>query len=349
MKVRKLLGYIIFLLLIAAAIAGLSYFFSTRERPTYERPLQPVTVISPTTGSIASTLELKGYVQSETLVPVISMLGGTVTDVLFDEGEYIEKDTLMATTDKRAYQAQLVQAEAQNKVSESTYNRVLSLIDVDAATLQDLEGAAAQAEAAAAQLDMAKLQLSYTEITAPVSGTVLQKNITKGGTASPENPIAIMADLDDLSITLTVPYSYYPALTSAKELSFEVEESVSGAHSKASLQFISPYIDAASRSFIIKLHIDSPKLFRPGMYASVLISYDRVEDVPLLPQSIRKSDGSLYAVKDGKALYIPSSEITIENSDYFVVPEAYHNLSFISDGQNSVLDGESVNIIGGEE
>lgn len=347
MKVRKLLGYIVFILLAAGAVFGLNYFFNTRTAITYTRPLQSVTVTEPVKGDLGTGLLLTGYVQSETTVPVIAMVGGTVISADFEEGERVEKDQVLAVTDSRVYEAQQAQAEAQYKVAESTYRRVSSLIEADAASMQDLEGAAAQYEAAAAQKELAKLQLSYTEITAPVTGTVLQKNITTGSTASPENPVAIIADLDDLTVTLSIPYSYYTAVTEADDIQILVSENVSGCSSTAELISVSPYIDASTRSFTVKIGLDYPASFRPGMYVAVSLTYGIREDVLLLPQSIRKSDGSAYAVKDGRALYIPAEELREGNSEYFIVPEKYASLLFISDGQNSVLDGEAVSIQGG--
>lgn len=347
MKVRKLLGYIVFILLAAAAVFGLNYFFSTRETITYTRPLKSVTVTEPVRGDAGSTIVLTGYIESETTVPVISMVGGTVTSVLFEEGDKVEKDELLATTDRRIYEAQAAQAEAQYKVAESTYRRLLSLMDADAVSAQELEGAAAQFEAASAQKELATLQLSYTFITAPAKGTILQRNISPGSTASPENPVAVIADLDDLTLSLSIPYAYYPDITKADDISFIVSENISGSSSSATLVSISPYIDASTRSFRVKLKIDDPASFRPGMYVSVSLAYDIRKDVLLLPQSIRRSDGSAYAVKDGKAVYIPSSELQDEDSEYFIVPPEYGEMLFISDGQNSVLDNEMVNIQGG--
>ena len=80
------------------------------------------------------------------------------------------------------------------------------------------------------------------------------------------------------------------------------------------------------------------------MYVKTEIIYERAEDITILSQSLRKSDGSLYVLEDGKAKYVEFTP-EIENDLYFQVPAGYEDALIIDEGHNGVLDGEEVRVM----
>ncbi len=344
-RIRRLLKYIIFFIIVAASLYGLNVFFSSRTRATYTPPLTPVTVTRAEKGNIEKGITFSSYIEASAMIPVVPFVSGTIEEYMIEAGDRVEKDQVLAVIDREAFYQQMLQARAQYLAYESAYGRVKELSALGAATAQDLDTVTAQRDAAAAQLELANLQLSYTEVKAPVAGTVLQAPQSKGDIASDRAPVAVIADLDDLVVNVSVPEKYYTVLNERKDnLIFTVTRDGDGASSPATLVSIAPFIDAATKTFKVKVRVDDPSLFTPGMYVKTEIIYERAEDITILSQSLRKSDGSLYALEDGKAKYVEFTP-EIENDLYFQVPAGYEDALIIDEGHNGVLDGEEVRVM----
>lgn len=341
----KITKYVVAIALLCIAVFGLQMFFSSRKLPTYEAPNTPVRAQKPEIGTIEKNIVFSGHVEADAMIPVVPLVQGTLLEYYIEEGSKVEKDQVLAKIDDDAFKSQRAQANAAYLAYENTYKRVAELNKIGAATDQELDSVTAQRDASKAQLELADLQLSYSSVKAPVSGTVLKSLKHKGDIATNTAPMAIIADLDKLEVNLQIPEKYFSLFNEEeREMEITITRPTDGASSKAHIISIAPYIDGESKTFALKLGIDTPSLFRPGMYIKAYITYDKMENVYILSQKVRKPDGSMYAVVDGKASYI-NKEIEFENNEYFLVPKGYEDVSFITEGQNNVLDGESVTVL----
>ncbi|MCR5731422.1 MAG: efflux RND transporter periplasmic adaptor subunit [Sphaerochaetaceae bacterium] len=341
----RLIRYVVAIAILCLAVFGLHVFFHSKTLPTYEAPMTPVRVTKPEIGTIEKSIVFSGHVEADAMIPVVPLVQGTLLDYFIEEGSKVEKDQVLAKIDDEVFKSQLAQAKAAYLAYESSYKRVSELNKIGAATDQELDTLTAQRDASKAQLELAELQLSYSEVKAPVSGTVLKNMKHKGDIATNTAPMAVIADLDKLEVNLQIPEKYFALFNEEKrEMEITITRPTDGATSTAHIISVAPYIDGKSKTFALKLGIDNPELFRPGMYIKASIVYDKLENSYILPQKLRKPEGSMYAVVDGKALYI-NENIEFENNEYFLVPKGYENSLFIVDGQNTVLDGESVSIL----
>lgn len=342
---RRALKYIAFIVIIVAAVIGLQYFFSTRQVTTYTAPLKNVRVIGTQQGSLDQSVSFPGYVMSESMVPVIPFVSGTILEYSVEAGEEVSKDQVIAQVDKKPFELQVAQAQAALDAYESSYQRLVQLQAVGAASQQELDTVRAQMQASQAQLELAQLQLSYADVTAPITGTVIMADQGVGSIANSQTPLAVIADTEDLVIEISVPEKWYNTFTGAKDsLSFSVRSLDGGASSNATLISIAPYVDPSTKTFTMKVSIDDPSVFTIGMYARVDVTYAHYEDVSLLPQSVRKSDGSMYYVEGSTARYLDGTGV-VGNDSSFIVPGGYEDKLFICEGQSYVLDGESINIL----
>ena len=383
---KRFVKYFVALILIVLAFLAVAWFFSTRKVETYTSPLTPVMVMEPEVREIKERYTVTGYIEAEAMVPVVPFVSGTITEYYAENDMSIKKDQVLAVIDTEPYELQLKQAEAAYLAYEATFERVSALYEKGAATKQNYDEVKAQRDAGKAQYELAQLQLSYCYVDSPVDGTILMSNGAVGGIGTSDNPIAVIANLDDLIVNVTVPEKYYHTIDANKNdlLVNVVKESGSESYScKAELVSVSPYIDRAklkipdklryvavdftkddlkeklitsgfdptTKTFKVKVRLTGDvSSFRPGMMVDVEIIYDD-EEVLSLPQSIKKLDGSVYIVVEDekgeyKAKYLDLPKL-LEDDDYFQVEEKYKDVMFISRGQTKVLDGESVKITEG--
>lgn len=351
MKGKKILSFfrfVILLLILAGLYYGMKYYFGSRPAVTYTAPPPSVVVEKPSRMDISSSVELSGYVEADSMVPVVPFVQGTILEYNVGTGDHVEKDQVIALVDPESYELQLAQAEAQYLALESTFSRMEKLKASGAVTTQDYETVKAQRDAAKAQLDLAGLQLSYSSVKAPVSGTVLESMGTVGAVASSTQPIAVIADLDNLVVNVNVPEKYYSVIRENEDsLSFIVTDPSGGGSSSASLVSVSPYIDPASKTFKLKIRLDgSDMAFAVGMYVKVSVIYETKEDVLAMSSGIRKLDGSVYIYDDatGKVSNVVLGDYG-GDAGHFVVPEEYGDTLFVVDGQNAVFDGQTVSVV----
>ena len=308
---RKFIKYIVFIILIAAAVAALNLFFSSRPVETYQKSARTVVAAKAQRRTITQAVTLHGYVESEQMVPVIPFVSGTVEEYTVKAGDSVGKDQVVAVIDKEPYELQYRQAEAAFTAYESSYNRLVRLADSGAATQQDLDTVRSQRDAAEAQLELAALQLSYTQVKTNIAGTVIIADAAVGDIVSTSTPLAVVMD--------------------------------PGASCLAEVESIAPYIDPASKSFKVRLALTDTSAFTAGMYVKAEIGYQTYEDVMTLEDSALKADGSLYYVEDGRAHYIAPWD-AVHSQGCFIVPEGYEDKLFIVEGQNFILDNEPVTV-----
>ncbi|MCR4677096.1 MAG: efflux RND transporter periplasmic adaptor subunit [Sphaerochaetaceae bacterium] len=345
----KIKALVVRWLITLVVVAGLLFliwkFIIHAEKQTYETPLEPVKTEMAQRGDFEQSINLTGYIEAADMVPVVSFVNGTLETLNVEEGQWVEKDSVIACVDPEPYTLQAQQAEAVYLAAQATYERVKNLFDSNAASRQNLDEAKAQLDAYKAQYDLSMVQLGYTEIKAPVSGTVLSVQSTEGSAVAQGTCVAVLADLNDLEIVLNVPETYYSTIVSNLEnVRAEITRSGEEETASARVSIVSPYIDAQSRTFKLTMKIEEGDLLlRPGMFVSVSLVYNRMENVLLLSQKSTTADGSLYMFdpQSSTAKYLGDISLA-QGTEYIVIPESYSSVLFITEGQNSVLDGQKV-------
>lgn len=149
--------------------------------------------------------EFSGRLEAVERVDVRSRVAGQVKSAHFTEGALVKRDDLLVTIDPDPYaaevdraQAQVVAAQARVNYTKSERERAQRLWDESAIARRELDervNAAQEAEAnlraAQAALTSTKLNLSYTQVRAPVSGRVGRLEVTVGNLvpAGPGAPV----------------------------------------------------------------------------------------------------------------------------------------------------------------
>ncbi len=142
--------------------------------------------------------EFSGRLEAVERVEVRSRVAGAIQAVHFREGELVREGELLVTVDPAPFQAevdrydaQVAAAEARVALSKADLERGQRLFDSRTVSQRDLDErinaskeAAANLKAAQAALHTAQLNLSYTEVRAPVSGRVGKREITVGNLIS---------------------------------------------------------------------------------------------------------------------------------------------------------------------
>lgn len=327
--------------------------FSKKETEGYTSPPPAVEIIKPENKDINQSISISGYVEALDMIPVIPFVSGTIMEYPIKSGMQINKGELIAKIDDEPYKQQMLQAKAAYLGYQSTFERVENLYKANAATQQNYDSAKAQRDAAKAQYDLAILQMSYTEVTSPSTGTVLMAPLAKGSIGSTQQPLAIIADLSKQVVRLNVPEKYFDLFNQDKtKISAIIKRPGLDGFSEdtssvATIDTISPYIQPESKTFQVVFNLtNNLDLFRPGMYVDVIVNYAEYKNVPTLPLEVLKVDGSCYTYnEENQTVQYRSFSTQIRDEKYFMIPEELANENFVINGQGFIFDGQKVVVV----
>ena len=353
-KVKKVLIFC------AVAVFFFILILLVTNKKTFEQKVEtlPVVVIQkPVRQNLVESISISGYIEAKSMIPVVPFVSGTITEYPVSVGDYVEKNQLLAKIDDKPFRQQMIQAEAAYFAAKSTYDRVESLHKAAATTQQNYDTTRAQYDANKAQYDLAKLQLGYTEVCSPISGTVLVADQAVGDIGNQQSPVAIVADLNNLVVRLKVPEKYFDLFVSEKEnLSVKITRPAEknlfeDAVSPAIIENIAPYVSPQNKTFEVVCRLtQNSERFKPGMFVKVQIAYKTYENVPVIPLNAKKMDGSFYIYDEESQtvhFQMPDEKTSISSVNdgiNFIVDEQFADSYFVIDGQNFVFDGQKVRL-----
>lgn len=181
----------------AAVLLGLS---ACSESPGEQPPASPpsVTVAPPLVKTITEWNEFTGRFQAVATVDVRARVSGYLQAVNFQDGAMVKEGDVLFMIDPRPYQAavdqakaDLARADAQLELARAQLGRAEALVDrsvVSEASYDERLQERREAEAAVQQADAAlravELDLSFTEVRAPISGRVSNRRVDVGNLVS---------------------------------------------------------------------------------------------------------------------------------------------------------------------
>jgi multidrug efflux system membrane fusion protein len=254
----------------------------------------PVTIAKAVQKRMPITIQGIGTVIAASTVSVRAQITGEMTSVSFKEGENVEKGQVLATLDKRPFEAALQQAQAtlekdtaQAANARSQAARYQDLLQRGIATREQVDtmrtqAAALEATMAAdrANLENAKVQLTYATITAPISGRTGLLQVHPGNLvrAQDTQPIVTINKITPVYVSFSVPEAQLPALKRfiAAQGTLPVSAiapTESGAPSTGRVNFIDNAVDPTTGTIKVKgtFPNDDRRLW-PGQFVNVTVT-----------------------------------------------------------------------------
>jgi multidrug efflux system membrane fusion protein len=167
-----------------------------------------------------------GTVTALKTVTVRTQVDGQLVTVVFQEGQLVRAQQLLAQIDPRPFQVQLDQAEGQAAKDAATLKnarvdlqRYQALVgqeavpkqqlDTQVSTVQQLE---ATLKSDQAQIDSARLNLTYARITSPLTGRIGLRLVDPGNIVrtTDQNGLAVITQRQPISVVFTIPQDNLP-------------------------------------------------------------------------------------------------------------------------------------------
>ena len=271
-------------------------------------------------GAIAQSVTATGTVNPVLTITVGSYVSGVIRNLYCDYNAQVRAGQICAQIDPRPFQAALDQFSGQLQKDRANLEkdrmdlvRYQKLASQNSIALQQAEDQAftVQQDEAAVKLDealvqTAKLNPEYTDIVAPVDGTVVSRNVTQGQTvaASFQTPtlFLIATNLQKMQIDTNVSESDVGAIKEGDPATFTVDAYPNRVFKGVVSQVRqSPQTVQNVVTYDAVLSVDNADLaLRPGMTASTQVITDQRTDVLRVPnQALRFIPGVQAAETPG--------------------------------------------------
>ena len=278
------------------------------ERGQAAEAVSSVETVEVVRGNLLISAQATGTVEPIREVEVKSKASGEILRLHADIGDEVRPGQLLADIDPRDVQNRFDQTEADLEVAqvrfdiaEAQLERSSQLLEREVITAQEHEGARVEYANSRANLvkartnhDLAVLQLEDVRITAPMTGTIIQKNVEEGmviqsasGNVSGGTTLFLMANLGEMQVRTLVDETdmgqLLPGLVANVTVEAYPDRTFRGAVEKIEPQAT---IEQNVTMFPVIVSIDNRgRLLKPGMNAEVEVMVDEAVNVLVVPNN----------------------------------------------------------------
>jgi multidrug efflux system membrane fusion protein len=313
----------------APAVAG-----KGRGGPGIGNFVVPVVVATAQRGDLPVYFNGLGTVTAFNTVTVRSRVDGQLVSVAFKEGQYVHEGDLLVQIDPRPFQVQLEQAQgqlakdhAQRKDAEVNLERYKLLfkegvipqqqLDTQAALVGQFDGAITSDQS---QIDNAKLQLTYSRITAPISGRVGLRLVDPGNIvhATDANGLVVITQLQPIAVLFSLPQDQLPQvnakLHAGAQLNVEAyDRDDTEKIATGKLLTIDNQIDPTTGTYKLKAVFNNENnLLFPNQFVNVHLLVDTKHNLTIVPApAIQRGPQGTYVYAVGSDNTVKIRPVTI--------------------------------------
>jgi membrane fusion protein, heavy metal efflux system len=303
-------------------------------------------------GEAAAAQTAAGVVQANAYrsTPVVSLVGGRVTSVAAEVGQSVRKGQTIAVvfSDELAMaQSKYLSAQAELEEHRKHHRRTAELVEIGAASREELEQAAsmmkkAEAEAASERQRLLLLGMSPQRVeslrtssqvsseialAAPVSGTVVSRAANPGEVVEANRELLRVADLSTVWVVAQV-FERDLARVRVGSGASVTSEAYPGRLFRGRVAFVDPQLDAATRTAQVRVEIANPaQALKLGMFVGVAFGALGTAEAtaPTVPASAVQDVGGrtvvFLATSDPNTFVLRPVRLGAESSGRFAVVE----------------------------
>ncbi|WP_167752712.1 MdtA/MuxA family multidrug efflux RND transporter periplasmic adaptor subunit [Pusillimonas caeni] len=335
----------------------------------------PVRVASSQDGKIDVVYRAIGTVTAYNTVTVRGRVDGQLQEVLFEDGQKVQKGDVLARIDPRPYQVKLDQAlgqQRQNQAQLENAQRDLQRyqllfkqnsiakqqVDAQAALVQQYLGSQKSDQAA---VDDARLQLSFTEITAPIDGRLGLRQVDQGNliASSSTDGLVVLTQTQPISVVFTLPQARVPEVLEQFRQGRKLEVDVyDGSDTRrlatGELESVDNQIDIATGTLKLKARFaNQDETLFPNQFVNVRLKVRTGLPAIVVP-TVAVQQGSqgafVYALDEADTVQIRRIATgTVDGERVAVESGLEAGVRVVTEGVDRLREGAKVEIVTGEE
>lgn len=311
---------------------------------------KPVTV---TTAPLAphdfiESLEAVGTAYARESVTLTADVTDRIKVVNFQDGQYVRKGQILVELSRAEENANLSQARARLKETESQLARIQSLVKDGYATRARLDEQIAARDSARGEMASLEARVQDRYLRAPFSGVVGLRRISAGLMASASTPILELSDTSVIKLDFTVPETALSAVRRGQNVQ-AMSAAYQGEVFSGRIEAIDPRVDPVTRAVSLRALIPNGSgRLKPGMLLTVQIERARRTALAVAEQAIVAEGDQQFIYKvdsSGKAVEKVAVTTGVRQPGFVEITGGIPAGSMIVvDGTVKLRDGSKVDI-----
>lgn len=233
---------------------------------------------------VVETIPLVATLAANEWIEVKAETDGIVKEIHFEEGQRVAAGAPLVTLDETKLQADLAEARANAQLSQATFARTEELFRAQLLSKQEFDQAAATYAMNRATLERRERDLEDARVIAPFAGITGARRISPGQVITRTTPLTWLVDLDTVKVEMNVPERVLSQLRPGQVVEFTVA-AFPGETFRGEVYFISPQLDEATRTALVKARIPNPDhRLKGGMFASLELQLQLREQALVIPE-----------------------------------------------------------------
>jgi membrane fusion protein (multidrug efflux system) len=272
--------------LIVLIIGGVK-FLQIRKMMTMKPPMPVETVSSAEVKEVnwAPILSSVGSVSAVQGATVATELGGTVTEIGFENGALAKKGDLLIKLDASSEEAQLRSADSDAELAKADVERARDLAARKVVSKAELDAAEAKAAQKIAQADNMRAMIAKKAIRAPFDGQLGIRQVNIGQMINSGQQVVQIQALDSVYVDFALPQQRMAQLKPGLDVHVTTD-AIADRQFSGKLTAINPAIDVVTRNVTLQAILENKDhMLRPGMFAKVEVVLPEEHSALIVPGS----------------------------------------------------------------
>ena len=298
--------------------------------PPKELPKTLVTTLEVTKNDFKRYVDIQANVTSSDAVMASPELGGRLTSMTVDEGDYVKRGQVIATLDMEAVNKQVSEIEKSLELAVDIFNRQDRLWKQDIGSEVQYLQAKNNKERLEKSLETVKFQLTKSTVASPISGYVDVVFAKQGEVAGPGAPIVQIINTSTVKVVADIPENYLGSIKKGQLVGLTFPALELQREGKVSL--LGRSIDPANRTFKVEVDLrNSNGVLKPNLLSIMKLNDLTVEGAVTAPLELVQQE-----VSGKDYLYIVSKNDgnLISEKKYVKTGPSYGSVIVIEEGLN---------------
>ena len=243
----------------------------------------PVELVSLERGAIEAVLRFSSNLEAESQVQVHSEAKRLVRELLVEEGHRVKKGQVLLRLQDEEQRSAMAKVKSQLDKAEREYKRQNELYVQQLISEQTFHDATYEVEQLRLAFADAERELGYTEVRAPITGTVTTRQVNLGDQVQIGQHLFDIVDFESLVALVYVPEKHLAEMRPG--LAARVLPQVAGAAAHAGrVKRIAPVVDPKTGTVKVTIDASHQEGLLPGMYVDVELVTASRKDALLVPK-----------------------------------------------------------------
>lgn len=307
----------------------------------------PVEVADVARRPIAARYSGTANLEAPNEAQVVAKTSGVLLELLAEEGDVVRAGQVLARIDPDRPRLEVERTRALVRKLENNLRRAEELAASRLVSVEQADQIRFDLEAARAAYEMARLELSYTNIVAPIDGVIAQRSAKTGNLIQLNSSLFRIVDDQRLEAVLNVPERALATMQPGLAVDMRVD-AMPGQAFRGAIDRVSPVVDGGSGTFRVVIAFQGGQGLRPGMFGRIEVVYDQRADALTVPRAALLEDAgetAVFAVREGKAVRVPI-QVGHLSGDLAEVREGLgEGEQVVTAGKVTLRDGAAVEVL----